>query len=109
MSRGVFEDNNSGSNLSELSKVVNVEVDLSAVNEENKCFNEDENWDMIIAELNTQHESDQEESKNEDFKGDTEPIDLKDMLSNITRHASEANKLATKKSVNLFAEVEKEY
>lgn len=51
LTTGVFEDNNSGSNLTELCKVANVEVDLSAVNEENKCFNEDENWDMIVAEL----------------------------------------------------------
>lgn len=105
----VFEDNDSGSDLTKLCEVASVEVDLSAVNEEIECFNEDENLDGIIAELNPRHESDNDESENEDLRDDVEPIDLKDVLPSIARHRALASELGNKTLVTLLAEVEKEY
>ena len=64
--------------------MASVEVDLSSVDKH--IFNEDENCDWSVAELNPNRECDDEESENEDVRNYIELIDLKDILPSIARH-----------------------
>ena len=80
----ISNGNDSWSDLNKSCEVANIEADWSSMHIE--CINEDKNCDGIVAELYLNHQSDDEERKNEDIRDNIELIDLKDMLPSITRH-----------------------
>ena len=84
-----------------------MEVDLFSVYEHNECFNEDGNWDGIVAELNPNHESDDEESENEDVRDNIEQINLENALPSIVRHRAPVSELNHTTLMNLLGDVEK--
>ena len=87
----ISEGCDNGSHLTKSCEVANVEVDLSSLDQPIECFNEDENCERIVAELNPNHESDDGECENEDIRDIIELTDLKESLPSITRHRALAS------------------
>ena len=81
----------SRSDLTKLSEVPNVEVDLSSVDEHIECFNKDENYNGIVAESIPNYENDDEESNNDCVRDKIGPIDLKDAILSIARYLALAS------------------
>ncbi|PSN53135.1 hypothetical protein C0J52_06256 [Blattella germanica] len=90
--------------LIQLGQVGNVAVEVSAIDEEIPCFNE--NWD-IIPKMNPEPDSDKKECEKEEEN--IEPIPLNEALGSIKMHRALVHELGNQTLLDLLAAVEKEY